>query len=642
MVAPVLVQAQARAAGWRIRRMRSRPALAVLAVLVVAALSTAGCVSMPSGGPVQSFPITQGPEAQSNPYVQIQPQPPRAGWTPTQVVQGFLTASASFGTYGQVALQYLTPQEQKVWNHPTWSAVVYKQGPDVANPVYPAAAKTAKAVKTATPAKTGKATPTPTPTPTTPTMASVQITGTIQATLKGNGSLSVPSASAAAGSSSDAPPPFQLVRVAGGQWRISFAPPEVLLTADSFANDYQLRNLYFFDPTSSYLIPDPIYVPQRAPGDLMNGLVQDLITPPNDWLSGGATRTALPAGTKISGVTVEGVLVVVNLNGSIAKASNQVMQQVSSQLLWTLAGAGQAGLTGQGVKSVEVEQNGHPWFPPGSQGNPVVQMQSTKKPATGANLTNYYYVDSAGYLTSRQGTAGKSVRLALIGTGYTQLAVSPEGRYLAALHGSTLYTGLVGGPLTKQGSGYAAISWDGNDDLWASLGAQVVMFRGTVSLRQAPGQLTKVPVGVSDNGVKLSVPFTALRVAPDGVRVALVIGSSELTFGAISGQQGPNPQITLSQVQLSPLGASEFSGLTWYGPDDVITLAQSGPVATEYPVSGGGTPTQIPVEPGMETITASSGNLLVAGLSNGHLVADSSLIGAWMFLGIGSAPAYPG
>jgi hypothetical protein len=44
----------------------------------------------------------------------------------------------------------------------------------------------------------------------------------------------------------------------------------------------------------------------------------------------------------------------------------------------------------------------------------------------------------------------------------------------------------------------------------------------------------------------------------------------------------------------------------------------------------------------METITASSGNLLVAGLPNGHLVADTNLLGAWMPLGLGAAPAYPG
>jgi hypothetical protein len=148
---------------------------------------------------------------------------------------------------------------------------------------------------------------------------------------------------------------------------------------------------------------------------------------------------------------------------------------------------------------------------------------------------------------------------------------------------------------------------------------------------------------VTYEGVKNpGLPFSQLRVAPDGVRVALVIGDNELTFGAISGQRGQDPQITLSQVQLSPLNnATGFTGLTWYGPDNVITLAQPGPAATEYPVSGG-TPTPIPVEPGMETITASSGNLLIAGLTDGTLVADASLTGAWMFLDDGTTPAYPG
>jgi hypothetical protein len=618
MVAPVRVQARRRAAG---RRMWSRPALAVLAALVVAALSTAGCVSVPTGGPVKSFAITQGPNAQSNPYVQIQPQPPGRGWSPKQIVQGFLTASASFGTDSKVALQYLTPQEQKAWIHPTWSAVVYKKGPEVANPVYPSGGKSAKS----------------------PATANVQVNGTIQATLQGNGSYSVPLASSTS-SSSDAPQTFELVKVRGGQWRISSAPSEVLLTGDSFANDYQLRNLYFFDPSGSYLVPDPIYVPLRAPGDLMNGLVQDLITPPKDWLSGGATKTALPAGTKISGVTVDGVIAIVNLTGAIAKdaTDNDLMQQVSSQLLWTLSGSGQSGSTGA-VQSVQVEVNGHAWLPPGSQGNPVQQKHQSKQvPPTGASSV-YYYVDSAGYLTSRQGTAGKPQRIEPLGTGYTQVAVSPDGKYLALLRGNTLYTGLVGGPLFKKGGGYATMSWDVNDNLWTALGGQVFMYRVSRSLRQQTGQLIQVPVGVSNSyGVKnLNLPFSALRVAPDGVRVALVIDNDELTFGAISGQDGPNPQIMISQVRLSPLNATEFSGLTWYGADNVITLAQPGPAATEYPVSGG-TPTPIPVEPGMKTITASLGQLLIAGVTDGSIVADASLTGAWMTLGHGGTPTYPG
>ena len=126
------------------------------------------------------------------------------------------------------------------------------------------------------------------------------------------------------------------------------------------------------------------------------------------------------------------------------------MQQVSSQLLWTLSGSGQSGSSGA-VQSVEVELNGHPWLPPGSQGNPVQQKHQSKKvPPAGASSV-YYYVDSAGYLTSRLGTDGKPSRIELIGGGYTQVAVSPDGRYLAALHDSTLYIGLVGGGLDEAG-----------------------------------------------------------------------------------------------------------------------------------------------------------------------------------------------
>ena len=80
------------------------------------------------------------------------------------------------------------------------------------------------------------------------------------------------------------------------------------------------------------------------------------------------------------------------------------------------------------------------------------------------------------------------------------------------------------------------------------------MFRVTVSLRQPHGQLVPatVRIGDSNGDNNLIMPFTALRVAPDGVRVAIIIGGDELTFGAISGQQGSSPRITLSQVRAEP------------------------------------------------------------------------------------------
>ena len=63
----------------------SRPLLAALAALLVAALAATGCVSMPSGGAVRSYPVTQGTAAQNQPYVQIKPPPPGANWAPSQI-----------------------------------------------------------------------------------------------------------------------------------------------------------------------------------------------------------------------------------------------------------------------------------------------------------------------------------------------------------------------------------------------------------------------------------------------------------------------------------------------------------------------------------------------------------------------------
>jgi hypothetical protein len=588
-----------------------RPLLAVAGALLAAA-GAAGCVSMPTGGPVLSYPVTQGPDAQNQPYVQIVPQPPRRGWSPTQVVQGFLSASASFGDYQGIAQAYLTPTYRPLWTK-NWSAIVYKSGPAVKGPAkLPAASSKAP--------------------------VTVQVTGQQQATLQGNGSYSVPSA-ADPGDPSAGPPSFQLVRV-GGQWRISRAPQQLLLTSDSFANDYQLRNLYFYDPTLRYLVPDPVYVPlQDNSEDLMNGLVQDLNSPPPDWLSQNrATRTALPAGTKLRSVTISGVTAVVNLTGSITKATPEIMEHVSAQLLQTLADTGQAVPSGHVIQSIEVQRDGHPWSPSG-KGSPV---QPAKKTAT-ASASPFYFVDSAGYLDRQQGANGKPVRGLRIGAGVTAIAVSPNKTYLAVLRGRTLYTGLIDGPLTKQGTDYQSVSWDHYDDLWASAGDQVVLFRGTAHSKRALSQQSFV--GVTPLGRSaLAGQVTVLRVAPDGVRVALVLDGQVLCVGAISGRQGPTPQITLSQVQLKPLnGATAFTGLSWYGQDDVITLAGPGPVVTEYPVSGGSpSPVSLPVDSGMRSITATSGSMLIAGLPAGHMAADASPTRPWTALGSGNAPAYPG
>jgi Lipoprotein LpqB beta-propeller domain/Sporulation and spore germination len=604
---------------------------------LIAALSAAGCVSVPSAGPVQSFPVTQGPDAQGEPFQQVVIGPPRAGWTPTDVVMGFLAASASFGDNWQVAREYMTPQASKAWN-PSWSAIVYSTGPKVETPAYtvltsPTPKATAKTDKNT---KNEKAKP-----PKKETLATVTITGSVLASLSGSnlsgyGSYAVPSTSPQ--DSSAAKPTIELVQDAG-QWRISGAPPELLLTSDSFKSNYQLRNLYFFDPTSRYLVPDPVYVPlQATPADLMNGLVYDLVKPPRDWLSGGATRSAFPPGTSISGVTLNGVTAVINLGGSIAKASDEVMQQVSAQLFATLSESGQSG---QAVQSVEVEVNGKPWIPGGSQGNPVQREGNEYLPPTGAVSGTFYYLDGAGNVLSRDGIHGPPVKVERVGPGYSQVAVSPDGKYLALIRNDEdLFIGPVGGALTKRGGdSYTSMSWDPNDDLWATMSAQIVMLRGAAS----QGQPIVANVVIPDGG---TAPFTAVRVAPDGVRVAIVMGDTALDFGAISWQEGANPgkptlRIVVSPFSVPPIINTTFTSVTWYGPDNVITLTEPGPAVTEYPVNGGAA-TSISAAAQMQSITASAGNILIAGLAKNRMVVDTSLTGSWVPIANGLSPAYPG
>jgi hypothetical protein len=602
---------------------RARAALAALAALA-AALAVAGCVSVPSAGPVLAYPVAQQTSGQNGQNLQEIAAGPGINWQPQDIVSGFLTAAAAIGDQQQVARSYLTPSASKSWN-PSWSAIVYQTGPYVENPVVqPQPSESPPGGKSD--AKGGKQAP---------EQATVVVDGRISASLSGYGTYAVPSSSAPVG-----PEVFELVK-SGGQWRISSAPSALLLTQVQFADDYELRNLYFFDPDNVHLVPDPVYVPlQATTTSLMNGLVNDLITPPKDWLA-QATQTALPAGTKIIGsITLTGGTAAVDLGGAIATAPDQktLLAQVSAQLLWTLVGSGQGGSQ---VQSVELMVNGQAKYPPGnSQG---IQSEASYWPASGAS-TAFYYINSAGYLCRRDAANGKQVQIAKIGTGYSQIAVSPDGKYLAALRGGSLYLGSVDGPLVRrQGSGYTSISWDPTDNLWTANGGQILTFRADVSPDSALAKPITAYVPPPDGGL-----ITAVRIAPDGVRVALIINSDELTFGAIVWQQGARPGLAAAvRIDFSPFSVSDFTSVgftevTWYGPDDVITLGSPGSTLTEYPVNGGTSTSQL-LDQSVDSITASSGQALIAGVAKGGMIEAPTLTGAWTPVAAkGISPTYPG
>lgn len=600
------------------------------AVALLLAAALAGCVSIPSNGPVQSSTVTQGPGAEGQHYLQIVPKPPVKDWGPDQIVQGFLLASASFG-YWQIAREYLAPTSK--WN-PTWSAIVYSQGPTVSSPVYPVTKKGS------------------------PDAAVVTVGGKVQATLSQTGGYAVPAAPSASGPQQQGVPEVFKLEKVGGQWRISSWPQYLLLSSYLFNSDYQLRNLYFFDPSYGYLVPDPAYVPlQATPVNLMKGLVKDLIHPPADWVSHGTT-TAFQ-GTTLTDVTLNGGTAMVNLSipagkGAQSKASaNQAqkqLQRMSAQLLWTLVGSGQSGSV---VQSVELSTNGNPWNPPGSPGNPVQHPgQARYSPPTGSSGTFYYLAD--GNLMAANPSKSTTVKVAHIGKQYSSIAVSPgppSSRYVAALSGGTLYAGPVNGKLTKvPGGPYQSMSWDPSGDLWVATNDEIFTMPAPDNPGQPLGQPIPVAVEKADGTTNVG-PFNALRVAPDGVRVAIIVNGSAVYFGAIVYPQPPatrlNPnlvKIVLSPFYVTTPGIAMFVAVSWYGPDNVITLTEPDAALTEYPVNGGNS-TSIPSQATIQSIAASSGNPLVAAVGKGGLMSDTSLTGAWPpapTIKNGISPVYPG
>jgi hypothetical protein len=603
-----------------------------LLVGLIVSLTAAGCVSLPSGGPVLPYSDTQGANGQGQPYMQIVPPSPGPGWDPSEIVEGFLAASASFIGQQKVAREYLTPEASRGWQ-PNWSATVFANGPQiVADNIAAPALKGAKGPK-------GQET------------ASVTIGGHIQATLSGAGTYAV------AATTPKGPFRYDLVK-RDGQWRISnlYNHP-LLLTHTEFTADYQLRNLYFFDPASGKeLVPDPVYVPlQLTQTDLLNGLVQDLIKQPPDWLGrNSATRTAFPKGTTLVGnVTVDGGTASVTLGGAATRAPASVKEQISSQLWWTLNLAGQGQ---QQVQSIALYTGDKP-FAPNGQGN-AVQNHAKYGPADNPSGV-FYYLRTNGQLMKVAGPNATPVKVASLGAGYTGLAVSPDGQYVAALRGDgNVYTGEISASrLTYRpvGSGFTSLSWDRNDDLWAAGSAGVVIVSAAAKSVGA-----SAPVVIPVQGDPCRSPLgdvTQVQVAPDGVRVALVFGGQQqaLAFGAIvmAGQSAAaqTPQTPpLATVQVSPFivcgtPGSAFRALSWYGAENVIALTQPAGALTEYPVNGS-TPTPIPGRPGIQSVAAyldgSTGGL-VAGMDGGAMSVDTSLQGAWSQLNYpGQFPTYPG
>lgn len=242
-------------------RHRSRAALAGL--LAALLLTLAGCVGIPTSGPVGvgvEGVTDQGP-------VEPLGDPPPQDGSQEDIVRGFLGASAAgfsrdttttadAGDDFRNAREYLSGEARRSWS-PRERVVVYStaSSPDIR--------------------LEGQ--------------YQVQVTIRVAARIDAEGRY------AQAGPDAEESLVFDLVQDDDGQWRISGLEDGVVLSQPNFEAIYRSATVYFVSGDGLFLVPETRWFPVR---NLATSIVRALIAGPSDWLR-DAVRNPIPEGAAL-------------------------------------------------------------------------------------------------------------------------------------------------------------------------------------------------------------------------------------------------------------------------------------------------------------------------------------------------------
>ncbi|HSU02134.1 MAG TPA: LpqB family beta-propeller domain-containing protein [Nocardioides sp.] len=261
----------------------ARALRAVVAGAACALLS--GCVGMPTEGPVEVPQVTA--EVDDVPGISFDPRPPRSGESPAEIVSGFLEAMKATPISTTVARQFLSSTAADAWV-PEEQIITYNELGD---------------------GEGGIAVRIP--------MKDVNLydaRGSWQRTVAGRS--------------------LELGLVEeDGEWRIDELP-DALVVPDSWFDDwYERVSLYFFDPTSEVLVPEPVFAPR---GDqLASSLVRGLLSQPAGE-SVDVARTYFPPGTDIPSVPIRDGIAEVALSGDPNAVDQDTADRMLAQLVETL------------------------------------------------------------------------------------------------------------------------------------------------------------------------------------------------------------------------------------------------------------------------------------------------------------------
>jgi hypothetical protein len=571
--------------GARVRSRARRLAVGLLGALV------AGCATVPTSGPIEQGPVVDS--AESTQFIRVIAAPPSQGAGPTEIVRGFLEASASLEQDHGIARRYLTEAASARWD------------PGAGTTVYSA--------------------------------ASLQPTGQedeVRAGIEVSGELLADGTLQISDPGERLSVTFTLAQVAEGgstvpEWRIVDPPPGVLISASDLRRAYRLYETYFPSARSSVLVPDGRLIPVVGPS-LPTTLAELVLDGPSEWLA-PAVRTGAPQGTALAlgAVPVRDGVARVELTEQALSATEAQRRDLAAQLTWTLTQL-------PDVVSIELLAGGEPYDVSGAPLQMDRETWRARSPdalsqgPTGEAVPPFYLLDSDSIVRVTSGSRTSIPITEEAGDSLTGLAVSLDQRHAAAVEegGGALWLLPLDRATTVarvETDGASEISFDVDGRPW---------FLGDAQIRRLSLGGRVEPVEVPD-GVG---PITALQLARDGARVAVVAEGTVLV--GILEERDSGPAIASLHRVDTVIGRARR--LAWRDAStlDVLgTQTGGGRQVLRLTIGDGQVlPLGAPAQP--VDLAAAPGGLTLVGTESSAVFANVGL--QWRDQGSGQSVAYPG
>ena len=573
----------------------------------LAALSLSACATVPTSGPVrEGGDLRLDRENVAVPFIA---NPPQEGASAQNVVLGFLRASADFRNDHRVARLHLAPQVRQRWRTGA-STTIYER------------VETPLAVE-----EDGE---------------TVTVSGAEVARIDAEGSYR------RTPTGTDVTRSFTLARV-DGEWRIASLEDGLLLSLVDAQESLRQVSLYFLSPSLNTLVPDTVLLPE-LPG-LSTRLVSRLLRGPTAALRGAVT-TAFPQGTglEVPSVPIRDGLVTVRLDETALSAGDDAREQMAAQIVWTVKQLGSE------VESVRITAGGEDLVASGVAEEQPRDSWLTFDPNGLTDTPSVYVVRGA--QVGRIIEGGFDPVAGPAGGGQVAVrspAVSLDEARLAAVStdGVALYVGRLApeAPFEQVATGgdLGPPSWDPLGNLWfvdRSTGAVSVIPNG--SSQAVPVEVGELPGGGRPTQLALSRDGTRMVLVTRAGRAARLLVATVAGVDQLDAEEPESARVSIESAQEVLPDLRGVRDVAWADAGTLAVLGSRGgaPVEPLYTSTDGYDVEEVQAEADLVALAAAPPvgtqvSPLVAATAEGELQQFTSGR-AWVRLGEGSGPAYPG